>query len=89
MPTGAIRGPSGSDHLEAQPFPVAEATTPPEGNLAFGSRSATARTVPHAVNVGPTGMTGPDAGFAVEMARRCRMVLLDAQVLDGVTSCTQ
>jgi hypothetical protein len=34
-------------------------------------------------------MTGPDAGFAVEIARRRRMVLLDAQVLDAVASCAQ
>ena len=89
MPTGAIRGLSGSDQLEAQPFPVAEATTPPEGDLAFGRRSATARAAPHAVHVSSTGMPGPDAGFAVEIARRRRMVLLDAQVLDAVASCAQ
>ena len=31
-------------------------------------------------------MAGPDAGLAVAIARRRRMVLLDAQVLDGVAS---
>ena len=89
MLTGVIRGPSGSDRLEAQLFPVAEATTLPEGNLPLGSWSATARAGSHAMNVGTTGMAGPNAGLAVGMARCCRMVLLDAQVLDGVTSCTQ
>ena len=89
MLTGVIRGPSGSDRLEAQLFPVAEATTLPEGNLPLGSWSATARAGSHAMNVGTTGMAGPDAGLAVGMARCCRMVLLDAQVLDGVASRTQ
>ena len=89
MPTGAIRGPSGSDRSKAQLFPVAEAATLPEGDLPLGSRSATARAAPHAVNVGPTGMAGPDAGLAVERARCGWMVLLDAQILNGVASSTQ
>ena len=64
---------------------MAETTHSPEPDLAVWGWSAAGRACPHAVDIGATGMSFPDALFTVQACSLHTVMLLDAQIPDRVT----
>ena len=63
---------------------MTEAADLPEIDLTVRSGAAAAGALPHAVDIAAARVPGPDRGFALKGFRNAAVMLLDAEIADGV-----